>query len=1338
MSIDPNVYALNIQLQLDAQEAFTTLDKFGTVVSSVEEKIAEVADKTLHGISDIVGHIASSLTNVWNLSNLIGTSADNISLNFKDVNKSIVDTQQTNEDELDNLLKRRDYLEDITESIVDTQQTNEDELDNLLKRRDYLEDITEFYDQIGDTLNDHVKLLDSDLNLLNDIREAIKLKNRGHYDQNEHMHHTNELWDQSAAGATRNANLVTDIRNLWHGLYGTVSSTIGLFRKVDEGTEAFVQTNYRAYGSQQLLLQSTRQLTMELGVSEEAAIATYKALADFKTPIAELNKYAKMVAIANRTTGVSTHTIANYTKSLRLAGLSLDQIERNITYTTEAMRKFGLNQDDVNKLMNTSSGDMLKLKRIFGGSAEEVSKFKETITVFAGVARSIGASTDAAISLQQHLTNPVNHKILEAMTGVTINNMDDMRVAIMKGGEQLYNLDAKMKDLKSRGIDVTSLAIEYDVLSEKMFGSSEAGAVAAATYEKVKNELKLAGKNANDFAEVAKVLAKIQADQLAEANNTLTGQLIILSNTFGAVTGAILQFVADGLFYFVYAINTLLYPIREFSAIWIDVMGWLNKSIPGFQILTAVVKIFTAGLVLLGSTLFGLVTTTGLFSFQLTSLGASIGLIGTIFTRMMASLATAAQGFSQVLIVVFSSIGRGLTILGATIRPVMVPLLALSASLVLTAAASWLFVESIKSIVNIGFDAIPAVIGLTASIGALGLVLVGLGTLAQGPIAVGILVIGAALMMAGVSASLMGSGLLNAAKGMSILSGVITPETVFNLSLFGLSLVALGSAAIFAVPGLIVLGSALMVVSSGISIFGAIFEDLSAMMDGFDSNKLLKISNEFLMSSQMLIIAAGLASTAAVLIMSASLILLPASTMMVSSSSVLLAAGLIYSNAAGLMLSGSNKLYPASSMLSLSGSNILSGASSLFLGSSLLISGAGVLMASASLLAPAGLALLSSALILNVGMITMMPLSRLILSVGAMIAKGGNDILVGLKSLYTASGMISNIGALFGSGSARLMVIAPMIMAAALILYPASRLLYSGSNMLHASGVMMQSAGSNLLSGSTSLISSSSLISQASSTILSSGSMLLPGSYMLYNALSWLDIAISKFDKSSSQIKNVSESVLRLSSAFITMKDIPINKLKELSDGALSALPGINKLSSGISQSSIKLSESTRQFARPANDLINIFGNLNSALSEFSSGVELSDDIGKLATMMDDYAGLLEGTTDRIETAIQTRAIPAMRSAEKAGLKEAVQSEAITTVQVLNKSEGDTANPINEMIAISSAQLLMLKDLCDKVSILQSGNNTSMSDILNILQKHLPNISRKDDGLATQFNSWMN
>ena len=137
MSIDPNVYALNIQLQLDAQEAFTTLDKFGTVVSSVEEKIAEVADKTLHGISDIVGHIENSLTNVWNLSNLIGTSADNISLNFKDVNKSIVDTQQTNEDELDNLLKRRDYLEDITESIVDTQQTNEDELDNLLKRRDF-------------------------------------------------------------------------------------------------------------------------------------------------------------------------------------------------------------------------------------------------------------------------------------------------------------------------------------------------------------------------------------------------------------------------------------------------------------------------------------------------------------------------------------------------------------------------------------------------------------------------------------------------------------------------------------------------------------------------------------------------------------------------------------------------------------------------------------------------------------------------------------------------------------------------------------------------------------------------------------------------------------------------------------------------------------------------------------------------------------------------------------------------------------------------------------------------------------------------------------------------
>lgn len=1138
MTVDPNVYALSIQLQLDSQEAFHTLDKFGESVTSVQEQVSSAADKALQSIGNLTKQIESSFSGITNLSNQMDMGASHMASSFESINRS----------------------------AIDTQDTAEEDLDNLIKQRDLWKEVVDFYDGITDSLNDHLKLHTRDIALLEGIHKAILTKNKGHAEENEYIREEGGLIQKASHHGERHAGIIDQIGKLWNGVVAKLAGVIAYYEKIDSGTEAFVQTNYRAYGSQQLLLQSTRQLTAELGVSQENAIAAYKALADVRTPREEIEKYAKVVAMANRTTGANIQTLALYSARMRALGIESGPLQEHITQLTEQMRKFGLTSDDVNRLLNNTSSTTASLRDLFGGNAEEVKKFELTFGALSGLAKELGYSTESIAQFQAAAVDPKAWIMLGNLTNMQIKNTDDYQTALLKFGAQMSALQKEMDGTDDVAQKI-ALQAQMNKLTAAIGGNADAAKVLIGMYERASEEAGGAASTAEDFQRVMKTMSNSMDNQFAESMQAFYAALQDLKNTFGALTGSVAQFVADGLKYLMWAVNAVLKPIARAVAWFVYFTGWIEDNVPVIGWLVTAIKILVAILVVFGTIITAVIG--GLAGFAL-----AVGVAGNIVTSAINVIGTLAQtivslatAIGQSIVIILRSIGQGLAELGNAVRSAIGPLLALSVALVLVSVAAWIFAQAVKTIAEVGWDAVPAILGLIVTIGVLGLILVGLGMLAQGPVAVGILVVAAALLIVGAAALLMGLGIKYASEGLKELAGILTVGFVAQLPI--------AAAQLF-------MASVMMMAGASILLIAAV---------------------TLIAAGTLLVIGAGF-----------------------------VAVGVVAMMAAIALMSGIFVIFLVASM---------------------------ALNSAISLLSPA---------------------ARMVASVGVMMHTGGK--------------------------------------------------------LLYESGKMMVTAGYDLAVGSALLAAASVKLLFASAAMIAAGGMMLPGSYMIYLGLSWLEVAVTRFSKTIDQIEVVGAGIMQLASSFTMLDNAPIGKLKSAADDALKALPSIDALAVGLDKVSGKLADSTAKFAKPANELASILERLGSSISEFGEGLTLAEDVGELATMLDQYATLLEGASDRIETAVQTRAVPAMRAAEQAGIEEAVKSEAITTVQVMTDSEGGGGNNSAELLAISSAQLVALRLLQETVAGLQSQSNNPISEILALLSTHLPSIARKDTGLSTEFNAW--
>lgn len=1636
MPVDPNVYALSIQLAFEAQSAFDTLDDFGQKVTDLEEEVSSAAQKAIQNLGQIASEASSHLS---------------------DIGKLLTEIEAKT-------LKVETNLGEATKELKDQFDTGEDRLEDLEDEYDFWEKTFKLQEDLGKELQTHLDLNTEFLGLTTRIIDAVKQKNKGHLEQNGLLQNDVDLGTTFGKVVDGNVSKTKDLSKEADKVAISWRTVWGWIKKADEDTEKFTTTNYRHYGSQQQLVQGARELAMANGIAYEQAVEAYAVMGNLKVPREELDKYAKAVSLANRTTGVGIQATGDYVNRLRTAGMSLQQTERQLAFAGEAMRKYGLNTRDVNALMNTSAANAKNAARIFGQM--DLSKWEESRFIMAGFAREAGHSAEEMAQFENWILNDIAAlEQFKALTNTTEQGVDGYRLAMLRAGiateKQMAALEARQA--ADENVQAEMLATQQ-ALIDTQFGGNRAAYEAARAQGRLAMQNGMTGASIEEVNRLTEIYANTLNNQAAEANNTFTRQLKLLGDKVWAAAASVLQFIADALLPLLKALNWLAEQIGWVAGKIGEFIRWM-ESIPVLGKVVTFLK-WAVGIVMaLGLAFIFL-------SGVVISFSAVLGGFGGLMGRMTAGVQAFAnmililvRALGQAIVIILSSIGQGLAALGNSVKSVVGPLLAVGLALMMAGIGAYFFAMGVKIVAEMGWVAIPALLGMIIAIGLLGLVLVGLAMLVQGPVALGLIVLAIAIFAVGLAALMMGVGIYMAAQGFQILAEVLTIGLILKFGLLGLAIIGLGYMAIGALPGIYALAIGLLAVGLAAILIAVAFYIVAAALQMIGAEAIPALANAFMQGALYMVGAAALLAVAAALMIVAALLLAVAVAYMVPLAPSLLTIGMalliggvlmavggmllmvagigILIGGLGIMIGGA-ALYVGLLLLGLStplmfgigialmigatmmkagaaalmttGLLVLVGGLAMFIGAALLLAagrlmveavplfiqagvgyiesaaqiltgsvmlaGAGVFMVVAGiLLSTGGIALIVAGIMLAIGLAFLSDSSQEMLEIGMRIGIGGMMMLAGAQALVTAASMLGDsaghiergldileglmpkvteaanamfpagallrvaslqlalgciyisiagdalrtgafdlligviilnvavkmlgevapsmltsslwvmlsatlllqavgilmqagtlmitasntlyMGAIILTGAMRSLLPAAFtmylagdmlydgsvmlrwgarilfsaafgLMVAAIVLQPASQMLLAAAEMLlpaaemalaagmillagsvvimlativltiatlalarasmlivftaplflgamsimlvgsmflavagrniltaaiqlAVAGMMLPTAAMNILDamfllaeagdmaayasgeliyGSMVLSFAARLMMDSASILMNAGNLMRPAAWAIYGGLLWLEFAVFRFSKTIDKVEKIGAAMSLLADSFVALHNTPLTGLKDLSSEALGAIPNIERLGTGLSVAARKLDEGVRAFQGPAERLNTILSELTETITAFGQGLNLTEDVGRLADMLENYAALLEGASERIETAVATKAVPAMRAAEEAGIEETVRSEAISTVQVVNQTDGaarDAQDETSKQLTKLNETMTVVKDLMVEM---QAGGKGELSEILAVLQAYLPGLNKGDAGLGSELNSW--
>lgn len=1272
MAVDPNIYALSIQLSLDAESAFSTLSTFSDNVVQVEQDVADAATRAIQQIDDIITRADANLGKVASQIRDLSLEGDNLASSLFNAGEHIITMGDDSDQRMKDLKKQIDHWEEIRDINEELTEFGEDELDRV---EDYLGNIKQLIDVIQRKNLGHEEelgLVEDELSVANDIFSGFT-----------------DIGDAIDNNTTRQIAFADVLR-----------MTLDLMKEFDKETENFVTTNYRAYGSQQQILQQTRMLSAEFGIFRDASIEAYKVLGDLAIPRDELERYSKVVAMANRFTGVGIQTLGEYSHRMRQAGMDAMATERQMVFFSEAMRKLGLSAQDLTRLMGETRVSAAELNAIFTGE-NPAQQYDQLRAVMGGLAKQMGMNVDVANRFMEGIVaDPIQRAKFEAFTGVAINSMQDLQQAMVVGGAKAQDAVAALRqELDAGRITGIEYQIQLDALS-KAYGFGDKQAMLFATrLNEVADSMGLDLENAEDLEEALAAVRREISDPFAEANDTLTAQLRILTDSAMALIGLGLQPLIDILKEVIKWINYIIRVVTDVITTISEWITWLEELFPPLTYLFGAIK---AGI---GITM--------AFGLAIVFVAGVLGLIPGVINLVSAGI-----------VGLFSAIGRGLQALGNAVRNVIVPLLALGAAFMMVGVGAYFFAQSVKIVAELGWVAIPALLGMVAVIIVLGIALVVLGGAAMSVapgilvLAVGFLAMGAAVLMAGFGMKLFADALVT--MGQNAL------YVVPFLPMLAVGIAALGIASFIAAPGLFLLAVAMWALAPPIFLIGFGMRMLSTAINALSYEAVME-------AATTLLAASGIFLAAALILTPASLLLTTASSLLLVASVALLGASVVMGIAAVVFAAGVAIMFPASAALLLSATFTLV-ASTMMLVSAAILLAAGIAMAIGAMALTAGMTMIGGAA--AVAMV-----AAFALGVAAGVLGPPAIIMLGVSSLIYAAGTTLKAGAEFLLFGARLLIIASEIV------LEAGMELYSSASVLRAAAVVLVEAGALLLIGSA--------------MMLGAGVMLVPASIMLYAGIWWLESAIGRLANLGPKIQQTVDNLYKIAWAFMALQATPLGRLSQLADAGLEAAPKIDALAIALDASAVKLSDASAHLKEPSIEIAESLNRLETAINGFEAdsleianiadslerldaaignfgtrGIALSESVSKLGPTLDEYATQIEAAAAKIETAINAKAIPAMLAAERAGITDVIEAETIATVQIMDQREGEETSRTEDLITTQNA---LLEEILALFKPMATGEGKDrVSSISELLEQYLPRLADRDSkSLGNELNQWM-
>lgn len=801
MAFDPNLYAIQIELSIDAGEAFNTISDLEDAIVGIEQRLST--------------SIANSLEDIAQLSSQFVNELDAASLLMSDIGSTVDDQVDQFGDTFERQLDYNDSLR--------SRQEIEEEIQEMLEERRIIYDLFE-------TVNERIMAIQLDSNfhsrqqreILNDITDLMREIGFSNAEINNFLNESNistNNWESELRDVVR---AVDEIKDAMLGTVNALSMAV-------KGTEEFVTANYRAFGSQIELLTQAKQLAAEYGVFEDQAIEAYKSLMGIDVPAEQLAEYAGMVAQTSRITGVGIRTIGEYTRQVRAAGLSYDQTSDALAVLSAAQEEFALSTETVNRILDEHLQKLGLLTSMYGDKVPE--QLNVASAIFADIVQSSGAAESALTDFNKTITATGREGLkLEALYGEKfMEGVEGRFDAVMDKTQEFAN---RMEDMRDEQGQLSSMQLHMLEQEAKHYG------ISIDMIQALNTEIRAAAERGEEFSieysEMAEKLGEAadRERQMTDATNSLYKAMNELYTAASAVIFPFIAFVADGLVPVVQWISSAIEQISSLINYLTSLWMALEETIPYLstvrQAFQTMISVFIVG----GIAIVSLVGIIGTLSGALVSLiglltggGAAAATFAGAISASLTSIATAITAFATTVTTV-------ITTMAAALRQVALPLLALGAAFLMVAGGAWIFTQAVLQLAEGGMAAALAMTGMVAAIIVLGVALAVLGTIVQGPIALGVIVIAGALLAAGAAAWLMGQGIKAAAEGLVMMLEAIDISSAGQLTLFAIGVAALGAAGMMASPGIIALAGAFWLMGNKAIIVG---EGLKLVADAMET-----------------------------------------------------------------------------------------------------------------------------------------------------------------------------------------------------------------------------------------------------------------------------------------------------------------------------------------------------------------------------------------------------------------------------------------------------------------------------------------------------------------------
>jgi hypothetical protein len=1114
---DVNTYALGLQLNL-TDTATPVLEEIENVLMDIEKQIASLGTDAMLGLvgaSDEINNVVSDMKS-----------------NFSGINDEILDLLGPLGEMADLNTEAAKQLADEADAIKDGLGENWEEILEALRSKEGL-------------LETECQLLEEEVELSADVRDNMS------------------DWEGKVSAANRQ-------------LQAYLVSLLSINDAINEGIEAselFKNANYRLYGSQSQLTEQAMQLAAAMGMQRQETIQAFAHLGNIRVPLNALNQLATANVQFNRLSGVGVVQVANWQKTLLQSGFTAAQVTTEIEHMAFAMRRFGLDTNDVNAVMAAHTDQMMRLRTLYGNDFAQATS--RTQLALAAVGKELGLNNAQIQQMVRSMGNidPVQLEILAGNAGMaraqldsTAGQMEAMARIAHQTAMELRNangpfetqaiLTARLAGLSddmraSMAPLITQIRDGRDRFNNlndtlTLFNSTTAGVTAGA----------------NTLAGALNSLSAI----FSESNQTTIAQLQLLWNSFKATFAALWSMVEPFVVFVLSIINTILtaisWVIRLISG-WMDAMGTFGKFVKG--VLAAVVLLFVAGSGVIASTFTWLLgfLTTGFGSF-----GAWFAArIGSIFTSLSASFASAMQSLANAFTSAATAIANGL----AALRPHIPVLLTLAAVLVAAGVAAWLFAQAAVAIASTDGAALALVLLTAAIVGlAFGLVFAATITGVTVPI---LLALGLALIMAGAAAWLFAQAVLVISQA--------GPDAAINLIALAVAIAIVAVALAFAasitgvtLPLLITLAVVLLAAAVAAWIFAqamAVIVGAVGQLDGEAGVQFALFGVNVMVGGLALLTAASTLVLAGFALLFAVQVLAPAILMLTGITVALMVAGVGLMLAGRLMQAGVSSVASSFETLAAAGVAFQAGANAIIVAAGNLLAGAGMVFAAAALLGGAALVLLPATAALILAMTGLWLVGRLLLTAGVAVMIGGIALLAGAIPLGFAADLLAAAATDALNGAELLMAAAPAL------LLGAGGLAGAGAALLMAAFWMVP--GVLAFAAMASLFEPAALGILAGAMALQAAAGILPGAI---NQLSSVDFVIDalavNIDTAAAQVYTVLDAVLSRLGSYATEFEMVAGRIANIFQRVLpSSL--LNWVGVGVVQTSAILSTQPKSAA---------------------------------------------------------------------------------------------------------------------------------------------------------------